>query len=233
MTRDVIFSAALHLAIIAMVVVTSPLDLHRKPDYGEVIRVALYAQSELTPSEPVPSALEPLNIPTPAIDEPLEVPIGKPVVQEEVAVAQVEPEPERPLRTTPAPEESPTEGQGDGTGDAEIHSPITGGGSPFAGARIDNASFNYPYWFTQAFNKILRNWRNPVAADGSIVCVVYFQVIKSGRVIEVEVHESSGLPMFDEACLHAIDRSSPFPPLPRQFRDEIIGITLPFKYEPR
>jgi TonB family protein len=97
---------------------------------------------------------------------------------------------------------------------------------------VDNASFDYPYWFTQAFYKIQSNWRNPVSADYSIVCAIYFQVLKSGRVIELRVEESSGVRAYDEACLRAVERSTPFPPLPRAFPDEIIGITLPFKYEP-
>lgn len=116
--------------------------------------------------------------------------------------------------------------------DMPVEAPGAGAGSPFQGATIDNARFNYPYWFTQAFNKIRSNWRNPVSADAPIVCLVYFQVIKSGRVIETRIEESSGIPAFDKACLTAIERSAPFPPLPRDFADEIIGMTLPFQYKP-
>ena len=71
-----------------------------------------------------------------------------------------------------------------------------------------------------------------MAIDATIVCVIYFQVIKSGRVIEKRVEETSGIPAFDQACLQAVERSTPFPPLPRDFTDEIIGITLPFQYKP-
>ncbi len=70
--------------------------------------------------------------------------------------------------------------------------------------------------------------RNPVSTDATITCTVYFQVIKSGRLINVEVVESSGIAIFDEACVRAIKRSAPFPNLPHDFVDEIIGITIPF-----
>ncbi|RKX27418.1 MAG: hypothetical protein DRP47_06590, partial [Candidatus Zixiibacteriota bacterium] len=106
-------------------------------------------------------------------------------------------------------------------------------GSPFAGATIDNASFNYPYWFTQTFNKIAVNWKNPIVYDGTLICTIYFQVIKSGRIIELRIEKSSGIPEFDESCMRAVSGAAPFPPLPRQFRDEIIGLTLPFKHSPR
>jgi len=101
-------------------------------------------------------------------------------------------------------------------------------GSPFAGATVDNANFNYPYWFTQTFNKIANNMRNTTNVDNRIFCTIYFQVLKSGRVIELRIEKSSGYPDFDEACLAAVERSAPFPPLPNDFIDEIIGITLPF-----
>ncbi|RKX17088.1 MAG: hypothetical protein DRP35_11530, partial [Candidatus Zixiibacteriota bacterium] len=119
----------------------------------------------------------------------------------------------------------------DGNSEANVET-SDGEDSPFAGATIDNASFNYPYWFTQAFNKIRRNWRNPISADIPITCTIYFQVIKSGRLVKAEIKKPSGIPAFDNACLRSVENSTPFPPLPRQFVDEIIGITLPMQYQP-
>jgi TonB family protein len=57
-------------------------------------------------------------------------------------------------------------------------------------------------------------------------------VIRSGRVIEARVEQGSGIDLFDQACVASIQRSNPFPPLPANFADEIIGITIPFKYDP-
>ena len=235
MKREIVYSVLLHTVVLVLTVFSSPFDTGSKPDYTEVIRVSLLASEEVYP---VSEEAEPVIIQTPAAmpKELPEIPIGEPTTSDEAPVDE-EPEPEPEPKPEGPPETTPTvtrsEAAGDGGGEEEIHSPVTGGRSPFAGATIDNASFSYPYWFTQAFNKILRNWRNPVAADGAVVCVVYFQVIKSGRVVDVEVKNSSGLETFDDACVRAVQRSTPFPPLPREFRDEIIGITLPFKYEPR
>ena len=94
--------------------------------------------------------------------------------------------------------------------------------------RIDNAAFDHPYWFDLAWNKINQNYRFAITIDGKVYCDVYFVVIKSGRVIETKVVNSSGIPAFDQACVSAIERSSPFPPLPRDWIDEILGITITF-----
>ncbi len=107
-----------------------------------------------------------------------------------------------------------------------------GVGSPFGGAAVDNASFKYPYWFVQAFSKIERNWSNPVYANQPLSCIIYFQVIRSGRIIKIEIEQSSGIDTFDRACEQAMKLSEPLPPLPDDFTDEIIGIHLEFPYVP-
>jgi len=164
------------------------------------------------------------------------VPIESEAAPEEQQPPAVKPPEPKPAVVQQDTEQEPAGAQeqtADGTG-TELDESATGGeGSPFAGATIDNASFNYPYWFTQAFRKIRSNWRNPVSHQGTLVCVIYFQVIQSGRVINLQIRESSGIDAFDDACLRSVERSAPFPPLPREFREEIIGINLPFKYQPR
>ena len=226
MKLEIILSLALHGILILFTMVASPFDIRRSQDYDDVIRVSLTALPEFAAEEPV--ALPEPVIPQAAEEQLAEIPIEDPTSLPETVVPE-KPKPEPKEKPKPKPRSS---GNGKKTDDENEIEAAAGAGSPFSGATIDNASFNYPYWFTQAFHKIQSNWRNPVAADGAIVCVIYFQVIKSGRVIEQRVEESSGIPAFDQACLQAVQRSAPFPPLPRDFTDEIIGITLPFQYKP-
>ena len=234
MKRDLLLSTLLHVCIIAATFVTSPFETSRQVDYGETIRVSLSAMPQF--SAPEPESVTPLEIPQALESEPAEIPIDDPATQPEAEIEESVPE-SKPEPKTKKPYQPQTP-EGDqnraGAAEGEIEASSTSGGSPFAGAYVDNASFNkYPYWYDQAFNKILRSWNNPVVSDGAIICVVYFQVIKSGRMIESRVEKSSGIPAFDDACIGALKRADPFPPLPRDFREEIIGITLPFKYEPR
>ena len=237
MRREIVISIVLHLAVVLLLLAATPFGQTPDRPLGDVIRVDLVLGMEplAEVAAPEPEIIEPdptpsRTIPQPADEEPIEIPISDPTTIDDPV--DVEPEEEKP---EPEPERQPPSNSGQTQPEeqgSEIHSPVTAGASPFAGARIDNASFQYPYWFTQAFNKILRQWRNPVASNASLVCVIYFQVIKSGRIIEAEVESSSGIEQFDEACLRAVTSSAPFPPLPRQFGDEIIGLSLPFKYEP-
>ncbi len=221
MSRDIIYSVLLHLILVGLVMLSSPFVTNGNVPFDEVIRVQLTAPSEIRPSEPV--ALEPVSIPEPVFDEPEDIPISDPETMKEAKLTPKEkPKPKTQKQTNAS-------NQTNGKNEGESKEVETSSGSPFAGATIDNATFNYPYWFTQTFNKIASNYRNTFLYDGTLVCVVYFQVIKSGRIIELRIEKSSGFSEFDETCLRAIERSKPFPPLPNDFRDEILGITLPFK----
>lgn len=226
MKTDFGLSVVLHLFVVITMLVSSPFE-NGEQEFGEVIRVSLTA----LPAMPSTELLPPIQIPQALETEPVEIPLEEPATAPSIVIDEQEEPEKKPKDKTYQPKVEPGKGNraGGQEGSTEVE---TGGGTPFTGATIDNATFDYPYWFTQAFYKIQLNWRNPVAADYSIVCVVYFQVIKSGRVIELGIEETSGIRTYDEACLRAIERSAPFPPLPGDFRDEIIGITLPFKYEP-
>jgi len=221
MAREILLSLALHVTIVAATMIAAPFKIKKAPLYDEVIHVSLTAPSEIAPPPP-----EPVAIPEMLPEELPEIPIDEPTTAKEVKIEKKKKKKEtKPKRKKKKPLVNQTKNK-----KKEINSPATNAGSPFQGATVESESaFEYPYWFTQAFNKIASNWRNPVAYDGTLVCVVYFQVIRSGRVIELRIVQSSGIPAFDQACLQAIERSAPFPPLPREFRDEIIGITVPFK----
>ncbi len=246
-SRDIIFSVSLHVLVVVATVVTMPLAQRNAFPHQEVIRVNLAAMPkgaglQPTPVQPAPVA-EPPQQKAPEVKEtpkpkPKETPIETQAkktekkTEKKPAAKPAEETPKQAEESSGASEEDsePSQSQGGG-GQGEVNAPV-GAGSPFGGATIDNANFDYPYWFTQAFNKIGVNFHNRVQYPGPLVCVVYFQVIRSGRVIQLEVRESSGVPEFDDCCLEAVSKSTPFPPLPREFVDEIIGISIPFKYTP-
>lgn len=215
-------SLGLHAAIISALLLAGGLASTRRFHPGDIIRVSLTAgppgkqAPAITPSKPVP----------PAVAQPTPLPTKG---AKAIADTKKKPAPKKPSGVRRG-EEARFEAE---RASSEIISDATATGSPFAGATVDNLSFDYPYWFEQAFTKIQSNWINTVEADGEIVCVIYFQVIKSGRLLEARVETGSGIEAFDQGCLGSIYKSAPFPPLPSEFADEVIGITLPFKYSPR
>lgn len=230
MRRELIFSLVFHVFVVAALYGSGMILAPRKLDLGEVIKVSLMSLPDLPPSEKPPA--DPLEIPKAVQQEAPPVTVPEPKAK---PIATLEKKKTPPKKKAPKKEYKGQTETGDETkaGSAEGNADVAeAAGSPFAGATVDNAAFEYPYWFTQAFYKIRTNWQNPVDADGQIICVVYFQVLASGRVIETKVDKSSGIPAFDDACVLAIERSSPFPPFPRDFTDEILGITIPFKYQP-
>ncbi len=229
MKREIVLSLALHIAILGAAVFSSPFDAKKAFDYDDVIRVRAVAMPDFAPATAEPVAIEPLAVPQAMPEEAPEIPIDDPkTVVEPKKVDKPKPKPKQEAKPAQQKPAQTNGGSSGGNGKKEIEVSGSGAGSPFGSATIDNASFDYPYWFTQAFNKIAGNFRNTVVIDGSVICVVYFQVIRSGRLVKVEVEQSSGIPAFDNVCVAAIERSAPFPPLPKEFLDEIIGISVPF-----
>ncbi len=221
MRRDVIYSVILHVVALSLTAVSFPLS-HKTFKPGEVIKVTLTAGLPGPPaSTPGPAPV----VAAPVVKAPPKD-AAKALPDPRVKRSMEKPKPNQ--RKVHADEEASA--LADQAAKYEIKTQNTGAGSPFAGAAIDNPNFDYPDWFTLAFRKIQINWSNQANIDGTVVCVVSFQVIRSGRVIDPKIIQSSGIGLFDQGCLAAVTKSSPFPPLPSDFADEIIGITVPFKY---
>jgi TonB family protein len=216
-------SLGLHAVVITALLLVGGMASTKRFKPGEIIKVSLTAG----PAEKIAPAITPAKPVAPTITPPTPIPTKG---AKAIANGKKKPEPTKKKSGVRKGEEARFEAE---RANNEIVSDATASGSPFAGATVDNLSFDYPYWFVQAFTKIQSNWINTVETDGEIVCVVYFQVIKSGRLMDARVETESGIEAFDQGCLGAIYKSAPFPPLPSDFADEVIGITLPFKYSPR
>lgn len=209
--------------------ITSPFDLRRKMDLDDVIKVTIKSMPEFKAAEPV--SIQPPATPQAVIaDEPPDIPLSDPLTVKDKKKLKEKSKPKKEMQPEKKAEVQPSEQEE--TQQKEIESKTTESGSMFAGATVDNKAFDYPYWIDLAFSKVYSNFRSPVSSDAIITAVVYFEVIQSGRVVMVRIEESSGIERFDDACVLAINRSAPFPPLPRSFGDEIIGITLPMAYDP-
>ncbi len=231
MRQDLLYSFLLHFIVIIAMVISTPFKPKVRTDFGEVITVNLTAM----PMVSAPQSIEPLPIPTPIVaDEPVTPVMEIASVNKAAAIDKPKPKPKKKKEDKPYQPKAET-GQTDRTGTDEGQKDISenlNSGSRFGGASVDNASFNYPYWFTRAFLKIERNWSNPVYANQILNCTIYFQVISSGRIIKVEIEESSGIDAYDRACERAVNLSQPLPPLPENYTDEILGIHLIFPYAP-
>lgn len=73
--------------------------------------------------------------------------------------------------------------------------------------------------------KIARNW-NPPPGVREARSKVMFRILRSGRVGDVKLQESSGNFYFDQAANRSILSSSPFPQLPDEYPREYLEISV-------
>jgi TonB family protein len=235
-SRDLFFSVILHGTLILMVTVLNPFVVRSSHDL-ESIGVNIISMPPLGNPDLVKGGEMPeIAIPQALVQDEVAIPIAAPESKREMKKIEKKPKPKE-TQHTPKPEKDPgyqaLAQKGDKTqkGGTDISDKI-GPGSKFGTVAVDNASFDYPYYFIQAFGKIEGNWSNPVAANQPLSCVIYFKIIRSGTIIDPAVEKSSGIEAYDRACLRAVVASSPLPQLPTDFRDDIIGIRLEFPYKP-
>jgi protein TonB len=103
-------------------------------------------------------------------------------------------------------------------------------GSPLGttafGSRIgvDNPEFTYGYYLDRLLSLIDAQWQRPNM--GEVKAVIHFQIEKDGSITDLRVAESSGYNSFDFAALRAVQSAAPFPPLPRGYRNDSLGVNL-------
>jgi len=94
---------------------------------------------------------------------------------------------------------------------------------------IDAERFPFSYYLEAIEGRVSRNWfGSAVSGSNRLSCVVYFRLLRDGRIEELKVEKSSGNRYFDESALRAIKSSVPFPPLPRAFSGSYLGIHFAF-----
>jgi TonB family protein len=180
--------------------------------------------------------------PEPAPEKPAPEPERPEPAREDAPVLP----PEKPERTKPEPkppsggEKAPrgaaekpevqAPAQGDPDGEAGRRGSPAGNplgtsafGSAIAG--LDNPDFKFGYYIDQLLGAIDAKWVRPPLGDG-VRAIISFRIERDGSLGDLEVAESSGYNSFDLAALRAVQNASPFPPLPRAYRHDSLGVNL-------
>ena len=231
-SRDFVYSVILHAGLILMITMLNPFVVRSRHDL-ESIAVNIITLPPLGDPTLAKGGVKAV-VPQKTVADEAAVPITTPKPKEDVKKTDKKPATDKPKQTPKKDtgyKGSAQKGDTSRAGGTEA-SDLVGPGSKFGTVAIDNAGFDYPYYFVQAFGKIQQNWSNPVAANQLMSCVIYFKIIRSGTVIDPQIEKSSGVAAYDRAALRAVVSSSPLPPLPADFRDDIIGIHLEFPYLP-
>jgi TonB family protein len=96
-------------------------------------------------------------------------------------------------------------------------------GSHIAG--VDNPDFTYGYYLDRLLSLIDANWVRP-SIGGGAYAIVTFHINRDGSLSDLRVAQSSGYNSFDLAALRAVQNAAPFPPLPRAYNHDDLGIHL-------
>ncbi len=111
--------------------------------------------------------------------------------------------------------------------------PGGGGVGGWGGGNFDLSSFPYTYYLQIIQDRISTNWFTSLldpGVSGQWQCVVFFKIFRDGRITDLQVESSSNLRSFDLSALRAVQNASPFPPLPKEFEGEYLGIHLIFEH---
>lgn len=90
---------------------------------------------------------------------------------------------------------------------------------------IDNPDFTYGYYLDRLLSLIDAQWVRPSMGTG-IKTVIFFRINRDGSMTDLRVEQSSGYNSFDLAALRAVQNAAPFPPLPRAFQHDSLGVNL-------
>lgn len=239
------FSAVVHAAVIAALVIVRPAPL---PPLPPVYRVDLVAAPPgpraegivpPTPTPPTPPA------PEPAAPKPAPPRAAEPTPKE-MPAPKAAPEPSRkpsPARATPNPTPAkPAPAKPDAakpTTPAKPATPPRAGGGPEGGRGTDVANvstrgldFPFPGYLQNIVRQVALRFTPP--ARSALSADVAFLIHRDGSVSNVRIVRRSGSYAFDleaQGAIEAVGAAKAFGPLPEGFRDDVLPVT--FSFDPR
>lgn len=240
--REITFSLVGHAALILITLFVHSLGLFPEPaDLMEVQMVRLKGGGDTTPGwvdpTPVPArpdeSTEPddLPLPEPEADltepEPAPAETVEPVPEAPAAPSEEEqPQPQQSSQAAAEPSATPAE-----TG-AEPEQTGTGVGrrpgpeGPGVGAVSDTDFAGASSFLSRIEAEVQRRFNYRGQSTGK-VAEYHFTIDKQGKMHDLVLMESSGVPSLDLAARSALIRAN-FPPLPRTFPHNQLGVTYRF-----
>jgi len=232
MKRVLVISAAVHLAVLALMPILPNLG-SRQPLAMEVYAVELVDLPQEAPPEEVVEEVAPEPEPEPTSPPPVEEespipedPVKRPVrnvippppardersLEERIADRLKEKDASRPAEEPEEPRE-------------EAPKPPSGSTKITAGTVVAD------YYLTMLQGKITRNWKQPSArftGGESPTARVSFTVLKSGDITALRVSRSSNWSTIDQSAVQAVRASAPFAELPSTYMGDRLDVTIDF-----
>src|ERR1019366_2357812 len=115
---------------------------------------------------------------------------------------------------------------------------VRGGAKALDQAEIltDTMGVDFGPYLTRVVQVVKANWYNlmppsvypPILKQGKLS--IEFVILKDGKVSNMTLHTSSGDVPLDRAAWASITASNPFPPLPKEFPGQLLGLRFYFFY---
>jgi len=90
-----------------------------------------------------------------------------------------------------------------------------------------NSTINWHPYMQKLDKTIKRNWKSPAITESRSV-TVQFKVNKNGEFSDINILKSSNDKQFDESAIAAVRNSSPYEPLPDQFKGVAVPVEITF-----
>lgn len=224
MRKGVIISLAAHgLAILVVFISVSFRQVTYLPRATYQVRLVTAAIAEPSPKTPAPTAPKP--------EAPKPVPKEEPK-EDDLTVPADKPKPKPADKDSNSVPRAQLTKNADSTAAAgDTSGAATGAAS--GGISFDGGDFPYNAFIARMRQKIAAAWRVPAGSEGvERFAVIYFRVHRDGNITHVSVEQGAGVFLFDQSCQRAVIEAAPFPPLPRDYDDEYVGVHFSFKFVP-
>ncbi|MFN3475957.1 MAG: TonB family protein [Candidatus Methylomirabilales bacterium] len=93
----------------------------------------------------------------------------------------------------------------------------SGGGRPSGLDLIDTSDPDFTEYFEKIKKRVYAAWRYPKGVEGMHKLSLRFRLDQAGGAHDVQVVSSTN-PKLDESAVQAMNRASPFPPIPEKFK---------------
>jgi len=233
-SRFVLGSMATHvLVLVALVLLPSLRGRNAIPESALI--VDLVSISAPAPQAATAAAVTPPSAPvTPAEGVRVATEIPEPKSEPEEKPLPQEPEPQPREVSPPAPQPSPSPPPAEAQPAPGEASSGPGGGGAAIEALEGAGDFELGWYKSSVTASLFGRWRKPIleGLTEPREVRVTFEILRDGRVVDVRIDQSSGVPMLDRSALRAVHDASPLPPLPPNWRENRLSAGFVFRLYP-
>ncbi|NPU85463.1 MAG: TonB C-terminal domain-containing protein [Syntrophaceae bacterium] len=225
LNRMILFSGFLHVLVLVLLVSLGPISSPTRLTFGPVYSVSLVSMADTVLKSPGPDLTrEVLGVAKPDHStvlrkEPVALSrkTAKPAKQQAVLDRRIE-ELRRKVEQTER-STSPSK--------PAMTARFSSSSSQMSEADLNNRMGVY---YAVLWNRIRNQWALPadLTKGQTLEAIVQARILRSGEITGLDFEKRSGNRYFDDSALKAVQKASPFPPLPEWIPDRVVEVGIRF-----